>query len=91
MRTLVHSPYFEQQARVLNYDIQRLDEVLHGVKWSISRMPEGWPLVDATTLRVAITEPAGDIPGLLIYFTIDDEATCTLRALAQADDPEDDI
>jgi hypothetical protein len=41
-------------------------------------------------LRVAKTEPAGDIPGLLIYFTIDNEMACTLQGIALVIDPEDD-
>lgn len=48
-------------------------------------------MVPGTSLRAAKTEPAGDIPGLLIYFTIDDEMTCTLQGLALVTDPEDDL
>ena len=91
MRTVVYSEYFERQAASLSRDIRRLNDVLEGIEWSISRFPEIWTLVPGTSLRAAKTEPAGDIPGLLIYFTIDNEMTCTLQGIALVTDPEDDF
>ena len=41
-------------------------------------------------MRAAITERAGDIPRLVIYFSIEDENTCTLRVILVSDDPEED-
>ena len=90
MREVVNSRYFDDQLASISADIQRLDDVLSGVVWSISRTPEVWPVVEGTHLRAAITERAGDIPRLVIYFSIDDENTCTLRGILMSDDPEED-
>ena len=52
---------------------KRLDEVLNGITWALSRRPESFPKVEGLDLYVAKTEDAPDAPALRVWFTFDDE------------------
>ena len=70
-------------------DIRRVDEALEPVEYAISQDAESFHRVQGTELRLAIADPfPGVIPRLWIYFTIDDEDYCTLRAVRQATPPQ---
>jgi len=65
-----------------------MDEVLESVEWSIAADAESWHLVEGpggTAVRLAITTAfPGPTPALWIYFTIDDDYSCTLRSVEVA-------
>ncbi len=62
--------------------------MLESVEWSIATDPESWHLVDGlggTAVRLAITTAfPGVAPALWIYFTIDNDNSCTLRSVEVA-------
>jgi hypothetical protein len=68
-------------------NLRRCDDVLVGVEWAIATNAEALPRVPGTRLHVAKTVALADVPPLLVYFTIDDEATCTLRGLEVLEPP----
>jgi hypothetical protein len=88
VRTVRRDPQFEEQALQIQPDAWRLDEVLDAVEWSIAMAAESWHLVEGpegTAVRLAITTAfPGGAPALWIYFTIDDDDYCTLRAVELA-------
>jgi hypothetical protein len=79
-------------AAAIEPDAKRFDEIQDGIKWAIAINAEGFgTVVPGTTLRVAITNtyflPA--IRPLWFYYSIDDEHTCTLRAVRLAPEPNE--
>ncbi len=75
--------------RELQTDTRRVDEVLEPVEYAIAQDAESFHQVQDTPLRIAVADPfPGVIPRLWIYFTIDDEDYCTLRAVRRATPPQ---
>jgi hypothetical protein len=74
--------------REFHTDTVRVDEVLEPVEYAIAQDAESFHQVQDTQLRIAVAVPfPGVIPRLWIYFTIDDEDYCTLRAVRRATAP----
>jgi hypothetical protein len=70
-------------------DAQRVDEVLEPVEYAIAQDAESFHQVQGTELRIAVSDPfPGIVPRLWIYFTVDDEDYCNLRALRRAAPPQ---
>jgi len=66
-----------------------VDEVLEPVEFAIAQDAESFHQVQDTPLRIAVADPfPGILPRLWIYFTIDDEDYCTLRAVRRATPPQ---
>ena len=66
-----------------------MDEVLEPVEFAIAQDAESFHQVQDTPLRIAVADPfPGILPRLWIYFTIDDEDYCTLRAVRRATPPQ---
>ena len=75
--------------RELQPDPRAMDEALEPIEYAISQDAESFHQVQGTELRLAIAAPSpGVVPRLWIYFTIDDEDYCTLRAVRRATPPE---
>jgi hypothetical protein len=75
--------------REFHTDTRRVDEVLEPVEFAIAQDAESFHQVQDTPLRIAVADPfPGVIPRLWIYFTIDDEDYCTLRAVRGATPPQ---
>ncbi len=71
--------------REFHPDTRRVDAVLELVEFAIAQDAESFHQVQDTALRIAVADPfPGVIPRLWIYFTIDDEDYCTLRAVRRA-------
>lgn len=71
--------------RELQPDPRHQDEALEPIEYAISQDAESFHQVQGTQLRLAIAAPSpGVTPRLWIYFTIDDEDYCTLRAVVPA-------
>jgi hypothetical protein len=60
-------------------DAKRLDEQLRGIEWAVATAPFSYSQVEGTSLHLIKTDPWPGAPPLRVYFTIDDENTCTLR------------
>ena len=75
--------------REFQTDTSRVDEVLEPVEFAIAQDAESFHQVQDTELRIAVADPfPGIIPRLWVYFTIDDEDYCTLRAIRAATPPQ---
>lgn len=75
--------------REFHTDTRRQDEVLEPVEYAIAQDAESFHQVQGTQLRIAVADPLpGVIPRLWIFFTIDDEDYCTLRAVRPAAPPQ---
>lgn len=61
-------------------DLQRLDEALTGLEWTLSHNPEMFPSVPGTTMRQATAEIAGK--RVVVFYTVDaHDGCCTLHLL----------
>ena len=68
---------------------RRVDEVLESIEFAIAQDAESFHQVQDTRLRIAFAAPfPGVIPRLWVFFTIDDEDYCTLRAVRRATSPQ---
>ena len=75
--------------RELQPDPRRMDEALEPIEYAISQDAESFHLVQGTELRLAVAAPSpGHLPRVWIYFTVDDEDYCTLRAVVRAARPQ---
>jgi hypothetical protein len=86
-RTIKYDPLFESAASAIQPDAKRLDAQLRGAEWAIATKPEAFDLVPGTILRILKTDPWPDAPPLRIYFSIDDDTTCTLRWIEIVEGP----
>lgn len=89
LRTIREDRTFADAAAVLRTDVERLDEQLEGVMWTIARDPESCHNIPRTRLRIIKTDPFPGAPALRIYFTVDDGDTCTLCYIEPQPDDED--
>lgn len=72
LRTLVHSDLYTSQLPLLG-DIQRLDDVLCAVEWSLARNPNIYGVVRGMRgVRLLKTDAQNDVPALRIWFRISD-------------------
>ncbi|HLB12897.1 MAG TPA: hypothetical protein VJA25_03125 [Dehalococcoidia bacterium] len=92
-RTVRRSELFEQNVSLIHPHAPRLDEQLRGVEWAVATNPEAFPTIPGTSLRLVKTDPFPGAPPLRVYFTIDDENTCTLQyvELIEAPAAEEDF
>lgn len=80
-RSIARDPLFESQLESLHPSPARCDEAIAAVEWALALNAEHFPAVPGTRFRLVKTRPFPDIPPLRIFYTVDDEHTCTLRAL----------
>lgn len=90
-RTLIESLEFSKLLAEIG-DIKRLDEVLCGLCWSLSKNPEGWSVVTGfKTIRLAKTDGYGNTPVLSLWFRIISDNEVLLLAIEQDElDSNDD-
>jgi hypothetical protein len=75
--------------REFHTDTRRIDEVLEPIEFAIAQDAESYHQVQDTPLRIAVVDPFPTVsPRLWVYFTIDDEDYCTLRAVRAATSPQ---
>ena len=89
IRTVVEDQTFWEQARLLQPDAKRLDDIIDGVKWLISSHAEECEVVEGK-LRVAFTDTFPDAPAMRIFFSITDSSTCTLHWIEHLPSNEED-
>jgi hypothetical protein len=75
-RTVIYDYTFEEQARLLQPDTQRLDAAIIGAEWLMSSHPEKCEQVPGTILRVVFTDRFPDMRPMRIFFSIKDANTC---------------
>jgi len=70
LREIVESSAFSSALRSMG-NVRRLDEVLVGVHWAVSRNPEAFDIVPGMAdVRLIKTAPSDDLPGLSIWFRL---------------------
>ena len=77
-RTIIESNLYADSKAALPLTCKRLDEILDGVLWHLSRKPEIFPRVPGTVLHRVRTEAFPDVPVLLVWYTFDHD-TVTLQ------------
>jgi hypothetical protein len=79
LRSIIQSEQFTLLCGEISSDVRRLDEQLRGVEWSIARRPESFTQISGNFYVVETFMPVEGDDYVFIYYTIDDESTCTLR------------
>lgn len=67
---------FEEQAKLLEPNVKRLDEVIRSVEWKIANHAEKCPKMAGTILRIAFTDPFPGVPPMRVLFSIEDDNNC---------------
>jgi hypothetical protein len=67
---------FDEQAKLLEPNVGRLDEIIRSVEWKIANHAEKCPKIAETILRVAFTDPFPSAPPMRILFSIEDDNNC---------------
>lgn len=79
LRTIIESEQFTELCAEISSDVRRLDEQLRGVMWAISRSPESFTQIAGNFYVVETFMPVEGEDYVFVWFTIDDENSCTLR------------
>ena len=91
IRTLIHSDRYVTEARAIQPDVRKFDQYVNAAEWAIATNPEYYPVIESTgSLRAVPVEQYGE--RCVIYFTIDDETSCTLHSVRKEESelgPED--
>jgi len=88
---------FEEQAKLLEPNVQRLDEIIRSVEWKMANYAEKCPKMAGTILRIAFTDPFPNAPPMRVLFSIEDENNVvahwieSLEAGMEEDLEDDDI
>jgi hypothetical protein len=72
---------YECPTEELRAGYPRVDDVLDGVEWGCARWRDGFHRIPGT--RLAVLRTAWPIPVLRVYFSLPDEARCTVWAIDQ--------
>ena len=80
-RTVVASSRFDGEAEAIFGEFQRADQAMQAIDWGIATDPERWSLIPGTQLRVIKTHTFPGAPAVVVFFTIDDDNTCTKQAI----------
>lgn len=86
-RTIREENQFSEEKKRLGKTAKRLDEILSGVLWAVSRRPESFLNIPDSKLYLAKTDNFPRHSGFYIWFTFDDEAVY-LRSIEEAPSPE---
>src|SRR5438105_4479018 len=97
-RHVIYDFTFEEQARLLEKNTERLDDIIRAAEWRIAAHPETCPVIPGTTLRVVFTDPFPGASAMRIFFSITDAQRCTVHWIERVEtgygedfDFEDDI
>jgi len=78
-RDIIYDYTFEEQAKLLEPNVERLDEIIRSVEWKVACYPEKCPKVAGTILRAAFTDPFPGAPPMRVFFSIRDEDSCLMH------------
>jgi hypothetical protein len=95
-REVTYDYTFEEQAKLLEPNARRLDEIIRSVEWKIANHAEKCPKMAGTILRIAFTDPFPNAPAMRVLFSIKDDDHCVAHWIeylepGMDDDLEDDI
>jgi len=79
LREVIQPDEFLEQCREIEQDIRRVDVQLEAIVWAVARNPEVFARVTENVHVVETFALGPDDEYAFIYFTIDNENTCTLR------------
>jgi hypothetical protein len=86
-REIVEEKTFDAEKHRVAKSAKRLDDILFGITWVLSRKPESFPKVQGLNLYLAKTDGAPDAPAVNVWFNFDDEKVYLLY-IELAADPE---
>jgi len=86
-REIIEQQQFKEDKRKLRHSAKRLDEILDGVTWTLTRLPECYPNIPETDVYLAKTDAFSDVPALYVWFTFD-ENYVYLEGIEEAPIPE---
>ncbi len=72
-RSIIEEKSFSEEKERISRSAKRIDEIIFGVTWAISRKPESFPQVSGLDLYLAKTDPVPNSPALNIWFTFDNQ------------------
>lgn len=78
MRTIIEEDLFRRQKSKLRISVKRLDEILEGITWALSKRPEAFHNVPGTNLHLIKTDPFSALPALHVWYKFDDECVYLL-------------
>lgn len=78
LRQVRRSAEFDLQGSKIAGSIERFDEAVRSVEWSISHNPFSHDLIPGTALRIAKTDPLGGVPPLRVFFAIEEDGNCNM-------------
>jgi hypothetical protein len=67
---------FEEQAKLLESNVEKLDAIIRSVEWKIASHAEKCPKMVGTILRIAFTDPFPGAPPMRVLFSIEDDDNC---------------
>ena len=71
-REIVEEESFVIEKQRISRSAKRLDEILFGITWVLSRKPESFPQVTGLDLYLAKTDPVPGLPSVNVWFTFDE-------------------
>jgi hypothetical protein len=78
MRTIRYSAAWDQCVANMGETVERLDALLEGVEWAISKDAEAFDSVPDTALRIVLTDAFPGVPAFVIYIRIEDDSYCCM-------------
>jgi hypothetical protein len=72
-REIIEEESFGIEKERISKSAKRLDDVLFGIIWVLSRKPESFPQVTGLDLYLAKTDDIPGSPALNVWFTFDDQ------------------
>lgn len=91
-RTIVESARFSAEAKAIQPDARRMDEIMHGVTWALSNAAEmiGQPTV-VSHIRALPTRAWPNAPAMIVYYTVDPDTVTLLSIRLSAGTDDDDL
>ena len=77
-REIIEEKTFDAEKHRVAESAKRLDEILSGIIWVLSRKPDSFPQVPGLDLYLAKTDPAPDAPAINLWFRFDAKAVYLL-------------
>jgi hypothetical protein len=71
-RTIVETPEFKMQVAKLPHSVERLDEALWVVTWSLARTPECFDKTEVNGVSVIKTDGYGEVPPMRVFYKYDE-------------------
>jgi len=72
LRKIIEEDSFQESKGAVSKDVALLDDVMHGVTWTLAHSPEvGLPIDDPTVWAIT-TMPLLGMPAVIVYYCFDE-------------------